>query len=70
MLGRAPDGEVGSGAMEEDDDDSQAVVLHEDKKYFPDAEEVCVCARVRARVLVCVCMCVSWISAFRGERKG
>ncbi len=33
----------------EDEDTSQAVILHEDKKYFPDAEEVCACVCVRER---------------------
>ncbi len=50
---RAPagDDEDGGDAMDEDGDTSQAVILHEDKKYFPDAEEVCMYTYKQ-----CVCM--------------
>jgi hypothetical protein len=52
--------------MEQDEDNSQAVILHEDKKYFPDAEEVrvlrfsieCLSSQTYS---VCVCACALYI---------
>ena len=64
----APAGEDADGMDEDEPEASTAVVLHEDKKYYPDADEVYPDAETLVQVIFVLNICCSVHEGWHGQR--